>query len=150
MAATGDSDMGNFGLLIGEQQMARVLFAILLGVCVAACAQPTTTEKPRTTEWSGVISGGGESCTSFSIEIVIDKDGGIVGEATLHRTKTRPRIVWDVSGRVGNSNSVNMRIEDIGPLGFTLVGHLTGSSLSIAQPSSRRCDPPRSGVLKRL
>ena len=130
--------------LFGGHALPRVLFAILLGVGVAACAQP------RTTEWAGVISGGGEDCTSFSIEILIDKDGGIVGEAALHRKKQRPRIVWDVSGRVSASNSVNMRIEDIGPVDLTLVGHVTGSSLSIAQPSSRRCDPPRSGVLKRL
>ncbi len=128
----------------GGQEMARVLFAILLGVGVAACAQP------KTTEWAGIISGGGERCTSFRIEIFIDKDGGIAGEAALHRTKKRPRSVWDVSGRVDKSNSVKMWIEDIGPVWLTLVGHLTGSSLSIAQPASRRCDPPRSGVLKRL
>ena len=110
--------------------------------------QSSATAEPRTTEWAGVISGGGERCTSFSIEILIDEDGGIVGEATLHRTKKRPRIVWDVSGTVDKSNSVYMRIVDIDPGDLTLVGRLTGSSISIAQPSSRRCDPPRSGVLK--
>ncbi len=124
--------------------MTRVLFAMLLGIGVVACAQP------RTTEWAGVISGGGASCTSFSIEILIGDDGGIVGEATLHRTKTTPRIVWDVSGKVDKSNFVNMRIEDLEPGDLTLLGQLTGSSISIAQPSSRRCDPPRSGILKRL
>ena len=128
--------------------MARVLFVILFGVGVAACAQP------RTTEWAGVISGGG--CSSFSIEMTIDKDGGIVGEAAHHATGT----VWDVSGMVDKSNFVNIRIEDIGDVArsravgkipwLTLAGDLTGSSLSIAQPSSRSCDPPRSGVLKRL
>ncbi len=128
--------------------MARVLFAILLGVVVAGCAEP------RSTKWTGVISGGG--CSSFSIEMTIDKDGGIVGEAAHHATGT----VWDVSGMVDKSNFVNIRIEDIGDVArsravgklpwLALAGHLTGSSLSIAQPSSRSCDPPRSGVLKRL
>ena len=124
--------------------MPRVLLAILLGVSVAASAQPSTAE------WAGIISGGGQRCTSFKIEILIDEDGEIVGKATLNRTKKRPRIVWDVSGRVDKSNSVEMWIEYFELEWLTLVGHLTDSSLSIAQPSSGRCDPPRSGVLKRL
>ncbi len=111
-------------------------------------------EDGGTTKWGGVISGGG--CSSFSIEMAIDKDGGIVGEAMHHATGT----MWAVSGMVGKSNFVNMRIEDVGDVArsqavgkvpwLTLAGHLTGSSLSIAQPSSRSCDPPRSGALKRL
>ena len=135
----------------GGQEMARVLFAILLGVVVAACASP------RTTEWAGAISGGG--CYGFSIEITIDRDGVMVGKATHHARGT----LWDVSGMVHKTGFVYMRLRVHDPQeearirarGYnipwvTLEGHLTGSSLSIAQPSSRACDPPRSGVLKRL
>ena len=129
--------------------MARILFTILLGVGVVACAQP------RTMEWAGVISGGG--CTSFSIELNVDKDGAISGKAT---DESRG-VLWDVGGEVDDSGAVYMRMEFDDPQtktlsaqGYTpwmvLTGHLNGSSISIAQPTSKVCDPPRSGVLKRL
>ncbi len=131
--------------------MARVVFAILLGVVVAACAEP------RTTKWTGVISGDGRGCDSFGIEITIDKDGDIGGKAT---DESRG-LVSNVWGLVGKSGSVFMHIErryhqhealiGRGHIPFVqLYGQLTGSSLSIAQASSVHCDPPRSGVLKRL
>ena len=141
------------GHIAGDVLMrAAAILALLLAVSLTACQSPMN----KTTKWAGVISGGGGGCISFSIEMTIDKDGGIVGEAAHHATGT----VWDVSGMVDKSNFVNIRIEDIGDVArsravgklpwLTLAGHLTGSSLSIAQPSSRSCDPPRSGVLKRL
>ena len=128
--------------------MARVLFAILLGGVVAACAEwapePTTepTTEPETIGWAGVISGGG--CDSYGIEITIDENGGIVGKAT-------PHAAWNVSGIV-ISGSVDMLIESQ-PQGFvppvTLVGRFIGSSISISEPLSVDCVPVRSGILER-
>ena len=105
-------------------------------------------------QWTGVISGGG--CSSFSIDLTVDKDGVIAGKAT----DGSRGVLWDVGGTVDQSGSVYLRMELDDPQhekllaqGYTpwmvLTGHLSGPRLSIAQPTSGHCDPPRSGVLKR-
>ena len=155
-SAIGWRHKGSVDLLFGGQEMARVLFAILLGVVVAACeglgfgpgTEPVAESIPesRTTEWAGVISRAG--CDSYTIEITIDENGGIFGIAKHHAAGT----LWNVSG-VFLSRSIHIVIEAPAQRyvpTLTLVGRLIGSGIQIAEPTSLDCVPGRSGILERV
>ncbi len=156
--------------------MSRVLCAILLGVVVAACAEPRTTvfggpgptasgpmikwESRYAGLYTGDITGGG--CYGFGIEINIDREGVIVGQARVLQGRG---TVWDVKGVVHGDGSLDMRLTYLAPLGephdfgrrggglVLIEGNLSGSRITIAHVrgwNGKRCDPPRSGVLERL
>ncbi len=120
--------------------------------------------EPRTTVFAGVFAGDitGGGCYGFGIEINIDREGVIVGQARVLQGRG---TVWDVKGVVHGDGSLDMRLTYLAPLGephdfgrrggglVLIEGNLSGSRITIAHVrgwNGKRCDPPRSGVLERL